>query len=124
MWSCLPRAGSTYTGYTPTVLLPNLTMTHGTTVVLNGRNFIGASQNNFYGDDNQQATNYPIVRFTNVATGHVFYGRTHGHNTMAVGYHGPTYTHLDIPNNIELGTTSLQVITNGIASQNYTVIIN
>jgi hypothetical protein len=117
-------AGSPYTGYTPTVLLPNLTMTHGTTVVLNGRNFIGASQNNFYGDDYQDATNYPIVRFTNVATGHVFYGRTHGHNTMAVGYHGPTYTHVDIPNDIELGTTHLQVITNGIASQNYMVIIN
>jgi hypothetical protein len=43
---------------------------------------------------------------------------------MAVGYHGPTYTYVDIPSNIETGTTHLQVITNGIASQNYQIGIN
>ena len=117
-------AGSPYSGFTPTILLPSLTMHHGTTVKLSGFNFNGASQNNFYGDDYQDATNYPIVRFTNVSTGHVVYGRTHGHNTMAVGYHGPTFTFVDIPSNIELGATHLQVIANGIASQNYTVVIN
>ena len=37
----------------------------------------------------RQPRNYPIVRFTNIATGHVFYGRTHDHNTMAVGYTRP-----------------------------------
>jgi len=117
-------AGSQYTGWAPTVLLVNATMTHGTTVLLNGRNFNGASQNNAYGDDYQDASNYPIVRFTNVATGHVFYGKTHGHSTMAVGYHGPSFTHVDVPSNIETGQTHLQVIVNGIASQNYTIGIN
>jgi len=117
-------AGSSYTGWTPTVLLPNLTMTHGSTVTLHGNNFNGASQNNMYGDDYQAATNYPIVRITNVSTGHVFYAKTHGHNTMAVGYHGPAFTSVDIPANIELGQSHLQVVVNGIASQNYTVIIN
>jgi len=117
-------AGSPYSGFTPTLLIPNLTMTHGTTVVLHGTNFNGASQNNAYGDDFQDATNYPIVKFTNVSSGHVVFGRTHGHNTMAVGYHGPTYTYVDIPSSIETGQTHIQVITNGIASQNYTVVIN
>ena len=117
-------AGSAYSGWTPTVLLPNITLTHGTTVLLNGRNFNGASQNNAYGDDFQDASNYPIVKFTNVSSGHVFFGRTHGHSTMAVGYHGPAYTHVDIPSNIELGQTHLQVVVNGIASANYTVVIN
>ncbi len=117
-------AGSQYTGWTPTVLLPNLTMTHGTTVLLNGRYFNGASQDNAYGDDFQDATNYPLVRFTNVASGAVVYGKTHNHNTMAVGYVGPSYTHVDIPSNIQTGATHLQVIVNGIASQNYTVVIN
>ncbi|MGO9436825.1 MAG: hypothetical protein ACLP00_21320, partial [Terracidiphilus sp.] len=100
------------------------TMTHGKTVLLNGTNFNGASQNNAYGDDFQDASNYPIVRFTNVSTGHVFFGKTHDHNTMAVGYHGPSFTHVDIPSGIETGMTHLQVIVNGIASQNYTVVIN
>jgi len=117
-------AGSPYTGFTPTLLLPSITMTHGTTVKINGTNFNGASQNNFYGDDYQNATNYPIVKFTNVASGHVVFGRTHGHSTMAVGYHGPTYTFVDIPSAIELGQTHIQVIANGIASSNYTVVIN
>ena len=120
----LTSAGSPYSGFTPTLLLPSITMTHGTTVKLNGTNFNGASQNNFYGDDYQTATNYPIVKFTNVSTGHVVFGRTHGHNTMAVGYHGPSYTFVDIPSSIETGQTHIQVITNGIASQNYTVVIN
>jgi hypothetical protein len=117
-------AGSQYTGWAPTLLLPNITMTHGTTVLLNGTNFNGASQNNAYGDDFQDASNYPIVKFTNVSTGHVFFGKTHDHNTMAVGYHGPSYTHVDIPSNIETGQTHLQVVVNGIASQNYTIVIN
>jgi hypothetical protein len=117
-------AGSPYTGWNPTLLLSNLVFSPGSTVRLNGTNFNGASQNNAYGDDFQDATNYPIIRFTNVATGHVFYGKTHGHSSMAVGYHGPTYTSVDIPSDIETGTTYLQVVVNGIASKNYQIGIN
>jgi len=117
-------AGSPYSGWSPTILLPNLTLTHGTTIVLNGFNFFGASQNNAYGDDFQDATNYPIVRFTNVASGAVVYGRTHDHSAMPVGYHGPCYTHLDIPSNIQTGATNMQVIVNGIASSNFRIVIN
>ena len=48
-------------------------ITRGSTITLNGRKFNGYSQAVAYGDDEQAATNYPIVRLTNVATGHVFY---------------------------------------------------
>jgi hypothetical protein len=113
--------GSNYTGWTPTVLLQSAVLSRGSSIVLSGFKFNGASQNNAYGDDFQDATNYPIVRFTNVATGHVFYGRTHDHNAMPVGYPGPSFTHLDIPLNMETGLTNLQVVVNGIASQDYTI---
>jgi hypothetical protein len=118
-------AGSPYTGWDPQVVLPTShpAFTRGTTVLLQGYNFNGASQNNSYGDDFQDATNYPIVRFTNVSTGHVFYARTHDHSTMAVGYHGPTSTHVDIPENMESGDANMQVIVNGIASRSYPVVI-
>ncbi len=86
-----------------------------------GSKFNGASQNNDYGDDYQTATNYPIVRFVNVATGHVFYGRTHDHEGMQVGYVGPTYTHLDFPATMETGFTNMQIVVNGIPSQNYLI---
>ncbi len=114
-------AGSANPSWEPTVLLNAATLVRGSTILLTGSKFNGLSQANAYGDDAQSATNYPIVRFTNIATGHVFYGKTHDHNTMAVGYSGPSYTHLDIPANMETGATHLQVVVNGIASQNYTI---
>ncbi|HLI64068.1 MAG TPA: hypothetical protein VKV05_11755 [Terriglobales bacterium] len=114
-------AGSQYTGWNPTVLLTSAVFARGHSYLMQGYKFNGASQNNAYGDDFQDATNYPIVRLTNVSTGHVFYARTHDHSTMAVGYGGPAYTHVDIPANMETGSTKLQVIVNGIASQDYLI---
>ncbi len=69
-----------------------------------GRQFNGFSQAFAYGNDAQCATNYPIVRFTNIGSGHVFYGRTHDHSTIAVGYSGPAYTHLDVPDWLHFAT--------------------
>lgn len=113
--------GTADPSWAPTVLLNAATLVRGSSILLTGHKFNGLSSANSYGDDAQSATNYPLVRFTNVATGHVFYGKTHDHNTMAVGYSGPSYTHLDIPANMETGATHMQVVVNGIASQNYTI---
>jgi hypothetical protein len=82
-----------------------------------GRNFNGLSQGAAYGDDAQAATNYPIVRITNRATGHVFYARTHDHSTMAVAYTGTTSTQYDVPSGMETGSSDLVVVANGIPSQ-------
>jgi len=117
-------AGNPYPGLAPSALLSTAVLSRGSSFVLFGFKFNGASQANSYGDDAQEATNYPIVRITNVASGHVFYCRTHDHSTMAVGYSGPTYTHLDIPSNMETGQSHLEVVVNGIASPKYTVGIN
>jgi cell division septation protein DedD len=71
-----------------------------------------------YGDDYQAATNYPLVRFTNNATHHVFYARTHSHSTMAVATGSAlVYTEFDVPIRIERGPSSLVVVANGIASK-------
>jgi hypothetical protein len=115
--------GSPYPGLQPSALLLNAVLARGSTFVLSGNKFNGASQAVAYGDDYQAATNYPIVRITNKATGHVFYCRTHGHSTMAVGYPGPTYTHVDIPANMETGASNLEVVVNGIASPKYPIAI-
>ena len=95
----------------------------GSTYLLNGGNFNGFSQAVAYGDDAQAATNYPIVRLTNVSTGHIFYCRTHDHNSMAVDFPGVTSTHVDIPSGMETGPSYLEVVANGIASPRYTVLI-
>jgi hypothetical protein len=116
-------SGSPYPGIAPSALLVSAVLSRGSSIILSGYKFNGASQACAYGDDFQCATNYPIVRITNKSTGHVFYCRTHGHSTMAVGYPGPTYTHLDIPSNMETGASYLEVIANGIASQKYQMVI-
>jgi hypothetical protein len=96
-------------------------LTRGHTYVIGGTKLNGLSQATSYGDDLQCATNYPIVRLTNVATGHVFYCRTHGHSSMAVGYTGLVTTRLDIPANMETGPSNFEVVANGIPSQPYVV---
>jgi hypothetical protein len=56
----------------------------GSTFPISGTQFNGLSQANSYGDDAQMATNYPIVRVRNNASGTVSYLRTRNHSTMGV----------------------------------------
>ena len=81
----------------------------------------GFSQGAAYCDDAHAATNYPLVRITNRATGHVFYARTHDHSTMAVAYSGTASTQYDVPVAMETGLADLAVVANGIASAPITV---
>ncbi|MGA8575411.1 MAG: hypothetical protein WB609_06930, partial [Candidatus Cybelea sp.] len=102
--------------YAPQITSVPSTLTHGNTYKIMGRRFNGVSQANMYGDDVSQATNYPLVRITNTATGHVFYARTHNHSYMGVGSNKKVSTMFDVPSTIETGASSLVVVTNGIAS--------
>jgi hypothetical protein len=81
-----------------------------------GIRFNGMSQGAFYGDDVQAATNYPLVRITNLQTGHVFYSRTHDHSSMAVASNDLVSTHFDVPAHQEPGFSKLEVVANGIPS--------
>lgn len=109
--------------WVPSAYFQSLAPSRGNTYLMIGFKLNGLSQATAYGDDLQCATNYPIVRFTNVATGHVFYCRTHGFSTMAVGYQGPVKTQVDIPGNMESGPSYFQVVANGIPSQPYVIYI-
>ena len=80
------------------------TITRGQTYHTIGRGFNGWSQAASFGDEFQTATNYPLVRIVNNATGHIFYAKTHDHNTMGVATRSyPTYTYFDVPANMETG---------------------
>ena len=108
----------------PTITSVPTTLTHGTTYTVAGTLFNGISQANAYGDDDQQATNYPLVRIQNAATGHVFYARTHDHSFMGVASMATVTTMFDVPANIELGASTIEVVTNGIPSQPVAVTVN
>jgi hypothetical protein len=84
---------------------------------LSGTQLNGLSQGAAYGDDAQSASNYPLVRITNNATGHVFYARTHSHSTMGVATGSAVVsTQFDVPAGIETGSSTLRVVANGIPS--------
>ena len=109
-------SGSPLPSWRPTIDAATTTIARGSTYLISGHNLNGLSQGAAYGDDAQAATNYPLVRITNTATGHVFYARTHDHSTMAVAYSGSATTFYDVPASMEAGAASLVVVTNGIAS--------
>ncbi len=92
-------------------------LTPGQSYSLSGMQINGLTEGAYYGDDYSSATNYPIVRITNRATGHVFWGVTHDRDNLNITP-GNTIitTALDIPANLEPGTSDLVVIANGIAS--------
>jgi hypothetical protein len=84
---------------------------------ISGTQFNGLSQGAAYGDDAQAATNYPLVRIINNATGHVRYATTHNHSTMAVATGSAAVsTQFDVPPDIETGPSVLEVVANGIPS--------
>lgn len=116
-------AGIARGGIAPQITSVPTTLSAGSTYTIKGRRFNGISQANFYGDDVQQATNYPLVRITNNATGHVFYARTQNHSFMGVGSYRKVSTMFDVPATIETGASSLVVVTNGISSAPVSVTI-
>lgn len=109
-------AGAPDRSIAPAITAVPSSLTHGNTYIISGVRFNGASQANAYGDDAQSATNYPLVRITNNATGHVFYARTHDHSFMGVASNATVSTMFDVPNGIELGASALVVVANGIHS--------
>jgi hypothetical protein len=111
--------------WAPTITNFPSSVTRGSTYQISGTQFNGLSQAESYGDEEETNTNYPLVRLTNQATGHVFYARTHNHSTMAVATGSKKVsTKFDVPAATETGATTLEVVANGIPSTPVTVTVN
>ena len=110
----------------PTITSLASTLTHGATNnVIKGTQFNGFSQCAMYGDDNQSATNWPLVRITNSTTGKVVYARTHSFSTMGIVTGTKQVSaQFDVPSTIGFGASTIQVVTNGIPSAALAVTIN
>lgn len=100
-------------------------VTRGSTYQISGTQFNGLSQAAAFGDEYQTNTNYPLVRITNHASGHVFYAKTHDHSTMGVATGSATVsTNFDVPAATETGASSLEVVANGIPSATVSITVN
>ena len=110
-------SGTYNPAWAPTVSDAPTNVVSGHTYTVSGTQFNGLSEGAAYGDDFQSATNFPLVRIVNNATGHVFYCRTHDHSSMGVATGSKIVsTRFDVPANAENGSSQLFVVTNGIAS--------
>jgi hypothetical protein len=101
----------------PLVLHTPHVLARGGSYQIDGIGFNGVTQGAFYGDDVQAATNFPLVRITNLNTSHVFYSRTRDHSSMGVASDAIVSTHFKVPEVEESGPSVLEVVANGIASQ-------
>lgn len=118
-------AGTPQASWAPAITSVPSSMSRGQTYALTGVQLNGLSQAAAYGDELNTATNYPLVRLTNTATGHVFYARTHDHSSMGVATGMlPITTNIDIPLAAETGAATLVVVANGIASAPVAVTIS
>jgi hypothetical protein len=111
-------SGTYQAAWKPTISASPSTVAVGATgYSISGTQFNGLSQGAMYGDDAQAATNYPLVRITNNATGHVAYAKTHNHSTMGVATGSTVVSTLfDVLAGTETGPSTLQVVANGIPS--------
>ena len=119
-------SGTYQAAWQPTITTVAATLTHGVSNnAISGTQFNGLSQCAAYGDDNQSATNWPLVRITNAATGKVVYARTHSFSTMGVATGSKLVSaKFDVPASIGLGASTLEVVANGIPSAAVAVVID
>ena len=111
--------------WAPQITTYPTSVVRGLTYKISGQQFNGLSQASGLGDDWNNATNYPLARITNQATGHVFYARTHDHSTMAVATGDKIVsTNFDVPARMETGASSLEVVANGIPSTPVAITVN
>ncbi len=115
--------GSPYLGLRPPRCWPRSPSLAGRRITLFGNKFNGASQANAYGDDFQDATNYPLVRITNKSHGASYllpHPRPQYDGSWVSGTHlhpcGHTRQHA-------YRRKHLEVVANGIASQKYPIVI-
>ncbi|HEX3432124.1 MAG TPA: hypothetical protein VHT03_14690 [Rhizomicrobium sp.] len=124
--SAVYQSTGTYnSSWAPTISSWPSSVTRGKTYKIAGTQFNGLSQGGAFGDEFETHTNYPLLRITNNATGHVFYCRTHDHSSMGVATGSKTITtKFDVPSGMETGAGELEVVANGIPSTAVAVMVN
>ena len=91
------------------------TLVQGHTYTVTGTQLNGLSQAVSYGDDAQQATNYPIFRLTSGSQ--VVYLRSSNFSTLGVATGStPVTADIEVPSTVTPGTWQMVAIANGIPS--------
>ena len=121
------KYGALQDAWRPVIQACPATIAPGSTIQISGTQFNGLSQAVGFGDDSTAATNYPLVRIRNRASGHVRYCRTFNHTTTGAGGTVTSMgvatgtavitTNAAVPGDVELGASDVFVVANGIESR-------
>jgi hypothetical protein len=106
--------------WVPSITSCPTSVRRGIAYTLFGRQINGLNQGSYYGNDATNATNYPIVRLQSGSS--VYYCRTRTFSTM--GLQTGTVVHscsFTVPSSVPLGSYTITVIANGIASASRTI---
>jgi len=116
--------GTFQQSWAPTITASPSSVRSGSSYVLSGTQLTGLSTSSAYGDDEQNFTNYPMVRITNTQSGDVQYCRISQPSTYAVATGSLVQNVIfTVPNSAELGASTIQVVTNGIPSASVQIIV-
>jgi hypothetical protein len=117
--------GTVNTAYAPVIgQLSSTTLNPGGLYLVAGAQLNGLTQGAVYGDDFQSDTNFPLVRISNTATGHVFYAKTSNFSTKLVAPGTISSAQFLVPSSIESGPSTLVVIANGVPSASVAVTVS
>jgi hypothetical protein len=117
-------SGTYQTSWRPIVTNAPTCLVVGSNYDLSGKQLNGLSQSANYGDDQQAATNYPLIRIVNNSTGHVFYARSFDFGTMSVAPNAPSSAKFSVASHTETGPSKLYVVANGIPSAGVDVMVS
>jgi hypothetical protein len=113
-WYDLTFSGNVNPAWAPTITsFPSL-VTTGATVTLAGTQLCGLSECQSFGDDNQQAENYPMVRFVD-SHNNVTYARARDVSTRSIAPGEPGTVLVDIPS-LPPGFYTVYAVAMGIPS--------
>ena len=95
---------------------PTTALVAGATYKIQGQQLGGLTQGSYYGDDQQMATNFPIVKITNNFSGHAQYARSYQPSTYSIAPGVAGSVTFTMPQTIEPGGSTVQVIANSSPS--------
>lgn len=97
--------------------ITNVASNGGSSYTITGTQLNGLNEGSSFGDDNQNATNYPIVRVTDTTNGHVYYAATSNWSSTGIATGTTSETvNVQMPSALGSHAFSLVVIADGIAS--------
>jgi hypothetical protein len=118
LWAFTPNGGP-QDAWRPTI--SNIFNNGNGSLTLTGTQLNGLSEGSLYGDDAQNATNYPIIRITD-STGRVFFARTFNWSSTGVATgNALVSTQFTLPAGLAQGPTTFVVIANGIPSRPFVI---